>query len=571
MRSSEDLKRTLERIDGKGYKAYRDILGTYDLIDIILIIDRVQGDPFASPSNVRVRIGKEKAGFPEEAMKGRSRDIALCDFLTRAFHRAAARFSRGHRGTGGSGKISIDRPGQQVIERTSVIIGLDHIEARFRVGLPAFGRRVAGRHAREMFFSEIPRIVDAALLYRNLDGAALFRHVETIEDADHIRDLLREMDLVAFVADGSVLPRTSGIEDTPLGSGEVVPFDSPPSLSVEVKTPNRGVVKGMGIPRGVTLVVGGGYHGKSTLLRAIELGIYDHIPGDGREYVVTGPGAVKIRAEDGRRIEKCDISPFISNLPLGKETRSFSSEDASGSTSQAANIIEGIEAGAGVLLIDEDTSATNFMIRDHRMQELVAKDREPITPFIDKVRQLSTEKNISTILVIGGSGDYFDVADLVLGMDTYRPRDLTREARDIAARYAAERRSEGGESFGEMRERTPLARSIDASKGRRDVKISARGVHRIQFGTRDIDLSAVEQLVDASQTRAIGDAVHYSRRYMDGKRNLREVLDMVMKDIEKKGLDALSDWPVGNYASIRRMELAAALNRLRSLEVRQLS
>jgi predicted ABC-class ATPase len=338
--------------------------------------------------------------------------------------------------------------------------------------------------------------------------------------------------------------------------------------------PNRGKISGMGIPEGVTLIVGGGYHGKSTLLNALSLGVYNHIPGDGRELVVSHPKVVKIRAEDGRRIEKVNISPFISNLPFGRDTDAFSTEDASGSTSQAANIIESVEIGGQVLLIDEDTSATNFMIRDHRMQELVAKKKEPITPFIDKVRQLHRELGLSTILVIGGSGDYFDVADLVICMEEYLPRDATEQARGIAARYRAERRAEGGKSFGRISDRRPLGGSLDPRRGGKSVKIGARGMQAIQFGLQNIDLSAVEQLVDVSQTRAIGDAVYFASRYMDGNRTLKEIVHLVMAEVNRKGLDVLSPFSsvgspaFGDYAWFREIELAAALNRLRTLEVR---
>jgi len=323
----------------------------------------------------------------------------------------------------------------------------------------------------------------------------------------------------------------------------------------------------MGIPKGVTLIVGGGYHGKSTLLRALELGVCNHIPGDGRELVVANPHTVKIRAEDGRRIEKVDISPFIANLPFGRDTEAFSTDDASGSTSQAANIIESLELGAQVLLIDEDTSATNFMIRDHRMQELVSKDKEPITPFIDKVRQLYRDHGVSTILVIGGSGDYFDVADCVICMVEYKPYDLTEQARAIAEKYRAERRPEGGEHFGAITQRVPLARSFDPSRGRREVKISTKGLQSIVFGTHTIDLGAVEQLVDASQTRAIGDAIYYATKYMDGKKRLRQIVDAVVEDMMDKGLDVLGPRPVGDYAAFRALELGAAINRLRTLSV----
>jgi predicted ABC-class ATPase len=443
------------------------------------------------------------------------------------------------------------------------------VEARFVVGLPAFGRRIAGRHAESIFFEEIPRIVRAALLYESLDAEVLSIHTKTAEDADSLRESLDGLGIVAFVADGSILPRASGIDPSPLAKGKIVPFRSPESLRVEMKRPNFGPITGMGIPKGVNLIVGGGYHGKSTLLSALEMGVYNHIPGDGREWVVADPKAIKIRAEDGRRIEKVDISPFIADLPFGRKTQEFSTEDASGSTSQAANTMEALEARARVLLIDEDTSATNFMIRDHRMQELVSKEREPITPFIDKISQLSNDLGVSTVLVIGGSGDYFDVADTVICMVEYTPHDMTEKAREIAERYKAERRQEGGEFFGQITNRIPLSWSFDPSKGRKDVKISAKGLKSILFGRHPIDLGAVEQLVDPSQTKALGDAIRYATLYMDGKKTLAEIIEAVLNDIEKKGLDVLSSRPVGDYAEFREIELAAAINRLRTLAVRQ--
>lgn len=333
--------------------------------------------------------------------------------------------------------------------------------------------------------------------------------------------------------------------------------------------PNKGVVTGMGIPKGVTLIVGGGYHGKSTLLDALQIGVYNHIPGDGRELVVSNPCTAKIRAEDGRRIEKVDISPFIDNLPFGQPTTAFSTEDASGSTSQAANIVEALEAGAEVLLMDEDTSATNFMIRDHRMQELVAKPKEPITPFIDKVQQLYNDYGVSTVLVIGGSGEYFDVADCVICMVEYTPYDVTEKAAVIAEKYKAERNPEGGAHFGKITERIPLVHSFDPSKGRRKVKIRSQTVKTILFGTHTIDLHAVEQLIDVGQTKAIGDAIYYATRYMEGEYTLRDIVENVIADTAENGLSVLSPYPVGTYAAFRGLELAAAINRLRTLSVRQ--
>jgi predicted ABC-class ATPase len=569
MRTAADLKKVLHKIDGRGYKAYKDIEGKYDCGDYILLVDHVQGDPFASPSHVRVQVPGKMAGFPSETYSNKSREVALRDFLTRRFLEATRRFSKGNRGTGKSGIISIDRPGQEILERTSAFVTEEYVEARFVMGLPAFGRRIAGGHAQAMFFEELPRILHASLFYKNLHEKTLHEHIRTSEDADFLRDQLDRLGLVAFVADGAILPRASGIDPAPLTGGRVVPFEPPESLLVEMELANRGAITGMGIPKGVTLIVGGGYHGKSTLLRALELGIYNHIMGDGREFVVTNPYTVKIRAEDGRYIEKVDISPFITNLPFGQGTRAFSTEDASGSTSQAANIIEALEVGAKVLLIDEDTSATNFMIRDQRMQELVSKDKEPITPFIDKIRQLYQDLGVSTILAIGGSGDYFDVADLVICMVEYRPYDLTIEARTIAERHKAGRTPEGGESFGPITERIPLARSFDPSKGRREVKISSKGLQSIVFGTHAIDLGAVEQLVDISQTKAIGDAIYYATRYMDGTRTLGDIVNAVLKGTREKGLDVLGPRPTGDYAEFRGLEFAAAINRLRTLSARK--
>ena len=537
--------------------------------EFTLFIDHAQGDPFASPSLVRVRILQRIALFPKDAYSSKSREIALRDFLTKRFLYASRGFCRGNRGTGNSGVISIDRPGQEILERTSVLVTESYIEARFVMGLPAHGRTVAARHVQAMFFDELPRIVSASLFFRNLDEGMLRKHIEVAEDADFLRNQLDSLSLVAFVADGSILPRASGIDPRPMAKGLVVPFESPQSLRVQVDLPNRGTITGMGIPKGGTLIVGGGYHGKSTLLRALELGVYNHIPGDGRDFVVTNPYAVKIRAEDGRRIEGVDISPLIANLPFGQDTGAFSTEDASGSTSQAANIIEAIEIGARVLQVDEDTSATNFMIRDHRMQELVSKDKEPITPFIDKVSQLYKELGISTLLVMGGSGDYFDVADRVVCMVEYKPYDVTEQACVIAEKSRTERRHEGGKYFGMVSERIPLVHSFDPSRGRREVKISLKGLQTIVFGTHTIDLGAAEQLVDTSQTRAIGDAIYYATKFMDGRRTLREIIDAVLKDIAERGLNVLSPMPVCDYAKFRGLEFAAAINRLRTLSMQK--
>jgi len=568
MLSKEDLKNILSRIDGKGYKAYKDIEGSFDFGPFTLHVDHVQGDPFAAPSRLRFHIPLSKTGFAPSLFEHRIRRISFQDFIARRFDAIQRRLVKGHRGIGKSGLISIDSGKQEILERSAVSIGAQGVEVRFTVGLPAEGRRILGKEAMAIFFQEIPQIGEQCLFYQYYDPSEVRLHVEVAEDHETIQRQLEEKGLVALVQDMSILPRRSGVDDRPL-TQNVVPFYYPPDLEMEMIVPNRGKIKGMGVPNGVTLIVGGGFHGKTTLLNAIERGVYPHIPGDGREYVVTLPSAVKIRAEDGRSIEKVDISPFINHLPQGKDTGRFSTENASGSTSQAANIIEALEMGSKLLLIDEDTSATNFMVRDERMQELVTKDKEPITPFVDKVKKLYNDLGVSTILVMGGSGDYFDIADTVIMMDNYQPRCVTHRAKEIALKHTSRRMDEGGASFGKITPRQPLSHSFDASRGRREVKIDAKSTRTILYGPTTIDLSYLEQLVDPSQTRTIGLMIHYySEHYLEKTQNLREGLTKLMEDVQEKGFDILLPYKVGNLAMPRIYELTAAINRMRTLKIK---
>ncbi|MDQ0337799.1 putative ABC-class ATPase [Caldalkalibacillus uzonensis] len=562
------LANKLKRINGKGYKAYKDIQGSYCFDRYRLHIDYVQGDPFASPSRIRIELLPSDFSVKPDWINTSFRQTAVEDFLARETAQAIRQVNPPRRGTGTSGMVAIDEPGQEILKRTAVRVLKDKVEVRLSVGLPAQGRRILGQEAERIFFQVLPAIVNRAFF--PLDEARLVKQIQLSDQQEAIRAYLKEHDLVAFVANGAILPRQSGISNRPMPKHQAVPFKSPQSMEVEIALPHGKTIRGMGIPRGVTLIVGGGYHGKSTLLKALERGVYNHIEGDGREFVITDDTACKVRAEDGRRVEKVNISPFISNLPFGKDTTRFSTEDASGSTSQAANIMEVLEMGAKVLLIDEDTSATNFMIRDARMQRLVHKGKEPITPFVDKVRQLYRELGISTILVVGGSGDYFDQADHVIMMDEYRPHDATDQARSIAETLHNNRQQEGGASFGQVISRTPHPRSFNARKGKKE-KVDAKGLHHIQYGTSTIDLAFVEQLVDPSQTRAIANMIHMlAKQWAEGKTSLPDAIDQLYRQVEKKGLDFISPFygqHPGDLALPRKFELAAAINRLRTLQI----
>lgn len=559
----ERLRSILKQIDGKGYKAYKSIKGSYDFSQYRLTVDHVQGDPFALASRITIYVNSSNVSIPAQLWSSNIKKIAIEDYLGRAVGKAIKSIVKGRRGTGKGGLIGIAVSGQQVLCRNALFISKEGVEARLTIGLPAKGRRILGKDAEEMFFQELPKVVSQSLFFKNLDPLAVEDHVKSVEDQDYLRSWLRENGFVAFVADGSFLPRHSGIDDRPLEEN-VIPFKSPKSLSSSPVLPNKGKIRGMAIGRGVTLIAGGGFHGKSTLLHALERGIYNHIPGDGRELVVTGPSAVKIRAEDGRSVSKVNISSFIDGLPFDRDTVSFSTENASGSTSQAANIIEALECDSRLLLIDEDTSATNFMIRDERMQALVVRDKEPITPFLHRVRELYEKMSISTILVMGGSGDYFEVSDKVIMMDSYEPKDVTKEAQSIAGAARVTKMTKNLSPINIEGDRKPALKLLSPHRGRYDEKIDTKEIDDLFYGEHRIDLSNVEQLVDIGQTRTIGLMIcYYAKKYAANSSSLTEGLRQVFKDIEVSGLDLLSQYKVGNLALPRLYEVAAAINRIR--------
>src|SRR5919107_1501448 len=556
------LGATLDRIDRKGYGAYKDLSGSHDFGLFGLFIDRVQRDPFAPPSLIRIRM-KENA-FDPAHFENPVRRVAFEDFLTRSVEREIRRVVRGNRGSGGSGRVEIQRTSQIVLPRTSMVVEPEYVEARMAVGLPARGRRVDSRAAKTVLLEELPEVVHRGLIPTpeggvNVESARL--HVESVQDADHLRRLLPELGLVAFVADGAVLPRESGASDGPLREG-AVPFESPGEYRVEVGLPNRGVVSGMGIPEGVTLVAGGGFHGKSTLLSALSWGVYDHVPGDGRELAVARGDAVKVRAEDGRSVSGVDISAMIGELPGGRTTEDFSTPNASGSTSQAANIAEAIEVGTSLLLVDEDTSATNFMIRDERMRDLVR--REPISPFIDLVRPLHRSVGVSTVVVVGGVGDYLDVADRVILLEDYAPSDATPRSHEVTRKFPPRAPLAEREVL-PPRERAIDASSIDLRRGKRQTA-RGRGLHTIELGRERVDLSYLEQLAEAGQTEAVARIIGGWAAAGEAS-GVSEFVRDALASVSEKGLDSLGGYTghPGEMSLPRAQEVSAVTNRVRPL------
>lgn len=574
MQSSTQLQEQLRSLNRKSYPAYKSLKGVYRFPNYILSIDHVQGDPFASPSHITVSVAHKDAGFPAEYYKDRLTRITLSDYLTRRFEQQVNRFSFRAKGSGKSGLISVSHCGQEVLSRTACEITDTGITARFFVGFPANGRTINAPELEKILFDFLPASVEQSFFYKNINGAHLQKSIFLAEDQAYIRKTLKERKLAAFVSDGAILPRESGVSQKPMKNA--VAFSSPESLRITLDLPHKGKITGMGVPCGITLIVGGGYHGKSTLLNALELGVYNHIPEDGREYVITEESALKLRSEDGRFIKDTDISMFINDLPNKKDTRCFSTEDASGSTSQAAGIVEGIESGSRVFLLDEDTSATNFMVRDEFMQKVISREKEPITPFLERARSLYEEGGISTILVAGSSGAFFHIADIIIQMDNYYPVDITASTKELCKNYpltdshvlpfhmpescrimtkAAAVKTKGRNYFGKEMVSVPER-----------LKIKVHGKDGFSLGKQEIDLRYVEQITDGEQTAALGLLLKYACEHLiDGKRTLGEIVEFLNKELEEKGFNAFREngYVSGGYAMPRVQEIYSCFNRYR--------
>ena len=569
MKSSEDLRVSLRAINRKSYPAYKSLAGSYSFGKYILNIEHVQGDPFAAPSRLSVKVNHKIAGFPAEYYGTKWNKTALEDYLIRRFHKQADRFCFQAKGSGKSGIITVSRPGQEVLERTACEVGGDGITVRFEVGFPANGRTINATELEKILFDFLPVCVEQSLYYAKTPKQELEKVIFLAEDQQYIREELKKQEMVAFIADGSVLPRESGVSDRPLKDG--VPFHAPETMAVTLQLPHKGALRGMGIKKGITLIAGGGYHGKSTLLKALERGVYNHIAGDGREYVITEETALKLRAEDGRKITNTDISLFINHLPNGKDTKSFCTLDASGSTSQAANIVEGIEAGSRLLLIDEDTSATNFMVRDDLMQRVVAREKEPITPFLERASDIYEQAGISTILVVGSCGSYFYIADKIIQMDSYQAVDITHGTKELLKSYPAPAVTAPGFHLPSGRREIDLSGSVQKRKTYRGdgyvkerLKIKRMGKTAFSVGKENLDLRYVEQLVDEEQTQTLAYLLRYAKEhYGEGKNDVSSVVKALERILKAKGLAGICDGgnvPSG-LAMPRVQEIFACFNR----------
>lgn len=629
-----ELTSHLHAIDGRSYAAYKAIVGRYrSPLGWVLYIDRIQPDPYAPPTAIRVvlplaltgadaRLTRDDArltgtdthltetdshltgadtrptgtnaplsgpdprltesdprptgatesltGAAEHLTASSTRAVALRDYLARTLRELL----KGQ-------AISIAPAGQEILERSSVNLHETwqddfstpafnapgpYLELRLRWSLPAFGREIAGRQAARNLNLDLARAIAALDLRESELGAAAWKHCQVAEDHAALQKILVERGWVAFLADGANLARRSGVSQLPLEGG--VPLTAPETLAQTVQLPHAGAVRGTAIPAGVTVIAGGGYHGKSTLLNAIARGIYPHIPGDGRELVATVPEAMAVRAADGRAVTGVDLRPFISHLPgRDADPAQFTTANASGSTSQAASIMESLELwgqpAQAALLLDEDTCATNLLIRDQRMRALVSSEREPITPLVDRIRALHRERGISTLIVMGGSGDYLDVADQVLIMDSYRLVDATAQARQVCD--SQPRVDTSLPDFPLPAQRLPQR---PEAKRRGPSRTRALGTQRLVLDRHEVDVADVSGLVDEGQALAVAWALRaLLERHFDGRTSLSQALAQVAKRLDDVGLDALGEAHPTFLVRPRLVDVGAAVNRLRSLQV----
>ncbi|MDO5851620.1 MAG: ABC-ATPase domain-containing protein [Methanobacteriaceae archaeon] len=555
MKTKVQLEKILNQINKKGYKAYQQLKNTYQYPTYLLHLDHIQKDPYARPTKAHITIKQEIHQIPKEYYNTIPRKIALETIITQRFHQETLKHKYNFKS-----KITISHNNQEILLRNNININKETLTIYFNIGLPANGRRINGIEAQKLLNNILPDIIKNTCNYKKYDEKQLQKIITTNEDAEYIRNNLKQKKIVSFIADNSILPRKTGNNNKPLKTAK--PFKTPETLKITYNTPNNNKITGMGIPEGITIIIGGGYHGKTTLLESIQNGVYNHIYQDGREYTITDNTATKIKAENGRNIEKVNINSFISNTPNNINTRQFTTNNASGSTSQATNLIEAIETGSKLLLIDEDTSATNFMIQDPLMQEIITTQKEPITPLTDQIENLKKQK-ISLIIVTGGTSQYLQYADTIIQMDNYEAIDITKKVRkileDTPQKYSK------SEKKLEYTIRKPRKGCLNSYKGRKKVTKS-KELNTILFGTEIVDIRDIEQLVDFDQALTISIILDYITKCIDSKTSIKDIVNKVDQDIQNKGFNILSKTN-HNLVYVRPVDIASVINRIRSLKI----
>lgn len=561
MKAKEEFHKILEAIDGQPFDRYRDIVGDFDFTRYVIKIAALQKQAGAGRTSIFIRVPQTIADFPPALFEAAVRRTALEDYLTRRLGEAVERLCPAVHGRETSGKVFVDLPRSAVVPRTSMVVTDEYVECRLGIDLPARDGRILAHVAQEIFFDEMPQVVNSALVYANLDPRDVRTFVDFVQESDQIRQAMNARGLIAFVADGSYL----GPDDVDAYGPEPVAVESPPSLRVTIDLPGGRSVTGLGIPQGVTLITGPAYSGKSAFLRALQEGVYYHAPRSRPRRVVTQFDSVRVSAEPGRPVQGVDVSGFAIALPGQIDPSEYSSGSADGFLSQAAALAEALEVGSRCILIDEDDSAPVFLSADAVAADLFGNAAATRVPLSRRLRQLKSEMNVSFVIAAENPGELLAAADHVLVMDRFRVGDATQKARELAKEPASP-----PAPFPKPKARRIIGSSLDASRGLRDPAIDVEGREAIRFGRDRIDLRRLEQIADEHQARTIALIIHYAKtRYMDDERPLSEVLDRVERDLAAEGIDALSRDMRGDLARPRRFEIAAVVNRMPAMRVRR--
>lgn len=570
MKDRKEFYSILGEIDGKPYSEYSRLAGDFDFARYVIKCAAIDTGPEASAPVFNIRIPQSIAEMPGHLHDSPIRRTALEDYLTRNLAASAGRIARFDERGVARRNILIAEPGQKILPRTAVLVTKEYIDARIRIALPykvfasgSDNRLIDGEMMRKVFFDDLPEVIGSSLFCCNLDLAEAEAFVNGMEDADRIRQTLPTLGLVSFIGEGSFLARVPDTDEPDFDN--IIPFEVEGDAATEVEVPNAESVRGLGIPAGLTVVLGDASTGRKDFMSAIAAGVFNHIPGDGRESVISVSDAVQVAVDRGRSVQEINLTPFVTSIE-GGDPASYSTPAADSFISQAAAAIEALEVGARVLVVDENTSAPAFLGMDARTAGLL--DDSPRVSLAQRARQMVDELGIS--LVIGGShlvAEYIPVADTVLKVEDFQVTDITEQAKALDLNPAPDAPPV---NLGPMlaRSRWVMPSSIDATVGSRDQVIEALDLGAIRFGRSIIELDSVPQLADENQTLTIGLLLYYAKlRYMQEGYPLREMLDMIDRDLSNEGLGTIARDLRGDLARPRRYEVAAALNRLPAFRV----
>jgi len=548
--TDDPLRLLLRAIDGQPYAHYARLRGVHVRTPFEIEVDRVPADPFAGPARLRVRVPAALTGIPGELLSTATGRTAVEDFLTRAAAEALRDlFGRAGPLPPGAGRLFMEVPGPAVLERTTCRVRDDVVELRLSVDLPARGRSALGLQAETLLAETVPRLATASLTVSQRRLSALRLHVAAVEDHAALQQALAARGLVAFVADGARPGRDPG---GLLPHREAVPFRAPDSRAITLPLPHAGNVRGLGIPAGVTLLAGPAFHGKSALLAALAASVRPHPPGDGRERIAALPSALAVTAAAGRALRRLDLSAFVVDLPEGGAPADLSSDEAPAALAQAAGVVEAVESGVRLLLVDEDGAAPGFLVRDARMQRLVPRPPASLLTLMERGRALYERLGVSTLLATAGAGDYLEIADTVLRVQDFAVEDVTEQARTIARATASMRLEEP------IPELQAPARREGAGPAP-GLRASLAGARAVRLGDEILDLSSLEALSEPAEVRGM------ARLLADAAARLRPGTSLaeVVAETEDVALDGTEE----DLARPRTVDLYAALVRWRALRV----